>query len=315
VPVELTWSAPPECPTGAGVLARVRELTGAAADGAPLVRAEGEIKKVGNAFELRLLTEQEGQRGERLVRSAQCDDLRGVAAVALTLLLTSGAQPDTGSSSGADGTGAPEPTPGPPQPPPAAAENPVPEPPHAPDVVASPASWRVLLTAPQLALQLGPLPRPSPALSLGLGLEGAWWSLRLLGQWGTEQSIAAPVAGYGAEAQRATAGLWACTELHAGRFSLAPCLLGSVARLRASGYGPFLVPLSRVEYTWAVGAGLVGRARVTNWLALMVAVGGQVELQRPELRLDGTAFDDTVGPIGRLAPASALVVVGPEWIF
>src|SRR5690349_5486204 len=66
LPVELDWEAPEECPSRVAVLARVRELVGGAGDGAPLVHARGTITKAGNGFELRLQTEQEGQRGERL---------------------------------------------------------------------------------------------------------------------------------------------------------------------------------------------------------------------------------------------------------
>jgi hypothetical protein len=318
VPVELTWSAPAECPSRAAVLARVRDLVGAAAEGATPVRASGEIRKVGSAFELRLLTEQEGQRGERLVRSAQCDDLRGVAAVALTLLLTTGTQPgedaDGGSGSAPSDAGTLGATPAPSRTPPTLEPVPEPEPPP-PEPDSPERSWRFLLATPQLALQIGPLPRPTPALSIGFGIEGAGWSARLLGQWGAEQRLDAPIVGYGAEAQRAALGLWACTEHRAGFVSVAPCVQGSVARLRARGYGPFLSPSSRQQVTWAVGVGVIGRAHLTRWLALMMALGGQIELQRPDLRVDSSAFYDTVGRVGRLAPVSALVVVGPEWIF
>lgn len=319
MPVELTWSAPPECPTRAAVLARVRELASAATNNAPLVRAEGEIRKIGAAFELRLLTEQEGQRGERLVRSAQCEDLRGVAAVSLVLLLTSGRQPDdtTSSSSSTDGlsSGPAEETPKPPPAPPAPEPAVEPEPEPAAEGGAGGSTFRWLLAAPQLALQVGPLPRPTPALSVGLGFEVGRWSLRVLGQWAVKQRIAAPLSIYGAEAQRATVGLWACGALGGDRLSFAPCLQGSVSRLTATGYGPFLVPSSQHQATWAVGAGAIARARLTGSLALMVAVGGQVELKRPDLRLSSADFDETVGPVRRLAPVSGQLVVGPEWIF
>jgi hypothetical protein len=314
VPVELTWDAPPECPSRAAVLGRVRELVGTAGEGAPPVRAEGEIKKVGGAFELRLLTEQEGQRGERRVRSASCEDLRGVTAVALTLLLTAGREPDTTTTSDATAPSSSAPSPEP-TPPPTDLE-PVPETePEGPPSAASPRSVRFLLAAPQLALQIGPLPKPSPAWSAGFGVESGGWSARVLGQWGRAERIAAPIGSYGAEVQRAVLGLWLCSEHRVGAVSLAPCLQGSLARLRATGYGDFLIPTARVQLTWAVGAGVIGRAHLTSWLALMLTAGAQIELQRPELRLDGTVFDDTVGPIRRLASRSALLLVGPEWIF
>lgn len=318
LPVELTWQAPEECPSRADVLARVRELVGAAGEGAPLVRAEGAITKVANGFELRLQTEQEGQRGERLVRSAKCDDLRGVAAVALTLLLTAGKSTDAGTDAGTPAPSAP------------AAPATPPSAPSAPDLVqpepdpsggasrhGSSGTWRLLVPAPQLALQFGPLPKPSPAPSVGVGVEGSWWSVRALGQWGPEQRVAASQAGYGALVQRAVVGIWACTELRFQALSVAPCAVGSAARLRVSGYGASLVPRSQSEVTWSAGVGVVGRARVTPWLAMMVAVSGQAELNRPELWIDtepGLRLA-TIGQVRRLAPVSGVLLVGPEWIF
>ncbi len=310
VPVELTWNVPQDCPSRASVLARVRELIGDAGKGAPVVRAEGEITKRGNAFELRLVTEQEGQRGERLVRSAQCEDLRGVAAVTLTLLLASGRQPDSGVPSATSPTtdAAPPAPPPPPPPPPVRAPEPPPEAPEA-SPESAPRSWRWLVAAPQLALQLGPLPRPTPALSVGLGVESEGWSLRVMGQWGTEQRVPSDVEGYGANAQRGVLSLWACREQRWGAYSLAPCLQGSLARLRVTGYGPILTPASQAALVGGVGAGAVGRARITSWLALMLTAGGQFELSRPVL------WVERIGSVRRLAPVSALVVVGPELIF
>jgi hypothetical protein len=311
VPVELTWKAPAGCPSREAVLSRVRELVGAAASSASLLRAYGEIKQVGNGFELRLATEVEGRHGERRVRSARCEDLRGVAAVTLTLLLTSGAPPE------------PEPVPeSEPKTTEPSSEEPSryePLPPMPTEYVPPPAAtdestraWRLLVALPQAGFQLGPLPKPALELSVGVGLEGSWWSFRLLGQWASEQRVQATTPGYtdyGAQAQRAAVGLWACVEHRVGALSVAPCLVGSAARLHATGFGPSLIPVSTTEFTWGAGAGAVGRARLTSWLSLMAGVSGQVELNRPQL------WVDSLGQVRRLAPFSALAVVGPEWIF
>lgn len=313
MPVELSWVAPEECPSRSEVLARVRELVGSAGDGAPVVAAEGEIRKVGGAFELRLLTEQEGQRGERLVRSAKCADLRGVAAVTLTLLLTSG-QPSEPPPS--EPSTAPEPAP------PSAPTPPTPTAPPdapAPTQASQKRSWRLLLAAPQLALQFGPLPTPAAKLSVGVGVEGAWWSVRVLGQWGDAQRIAALAEGYGARARRDSVGLWACTEHRLSALRVAPCLQGSAAWLRVEGYGPAIRAEEQTKLSWSVGVGVVGRAPLTSWLALMLGVAGQIELNRPELWINPSTSRQlegvSVGQVRRLAPVSVTVLVGPEWIF
>lgn len=311
VPVELAWKAPAGCPSREAVLSRVRELVGSAASSAARLRADGEIRPAGSGFELRLVTEVDGRHGERRVRSARCEDLRGVAAVTLTLLLTSGAPPDPEPvPETPNGDAAPagdEPSRYEPLPPMPTEYVP---PPSADD--GRPRGWKLLIALPQAGFQLGPLPKPTVEWSLGVGIEGAWWSLRLLGQWGGEQRVEAldpAYAGYGAVAQRAAVGLWGCVEHRVGVLSLAPCLVGSAARLHATGFGPLLVPGATTELTWSLGVGGVGRARLTRWLALMAGVSGQVELNRPEL------WVDALGQVRRLAPVSALAVVGPEWIF
>jgi hypothetical protein len=299
LPVELSWQAPSGCPQKEAVLARIRSLLGKTIPSAPPVRAEGQVELKDGSFELRLTTDQEGRRGERQVRSAQCEDLAGVAAVALTLLLT---------SNGADESEETSSAPSPSVPPPAPVATPVPDEPAASARTETVRSVRFLLTAPQLALGLGPLPKPTVGVAGGLGLEGPWWSLRVLGEWSKAQRMASPIEGYGATVDRLSASLWACT-VHGQRLSVSPCIRLSLARLSASGYGPNLAPTTQSELVGGVGAGLIGRAKLTEWLALMVGVGGQVELSRPVIALG------SLGRVRQLGPASATLLIGPEWIF
>lgn len=303
LPVELRWQAPPECPQKENVLARIRTLLGSTRPSAPAIQAEGDIELRDGSFELRLVTEQEGRRGERQVRSAQCDDLAGVAAVALTLLLTSNAAEEP-----ADGV-----TPTAPNPAPAAAPQPATDPTTTPDTPTSPADEgargvRFLLSGPELALGFGSLPRPSVGFGGGVGVEGSWWSLRVLGQGWKEQRLPSSVEGYGANVQRLSAGFWGCT-VHGHQLSVSPCVRLSLSKVTATGYGPNLRPESQSELVWGAGAGLIGRAKLTNWLALMVGIGGQVELSRPVILLG------TIGRVRQLGPASATLLIGPEWIF
>ena len=302
LPIELTWRAPPECPRQDAVLSRARALLGAKALKVGSVHADGAIEKRDDGFELTLLIDEGGKGGERKVWARQCDELSGAAAIALVLLLTSGDTVTDGASSGGD-----EPQPDKPALPPT-----LPPPPGAGDGSKprrSSRSWHLLAAAPQLAVGIGPLPKPVLGLGVGVGLQAEAWSVRLLGQWFSTQAVAAPVAPYGADVSRATAGLWGCWDLHHAEWSLSPCLEASIARVRVSGYGPFLLAQTQRETSFAFGGGAIGRLQPLSWLALMVGAGVQVELTRPVILLG------TIGTVRQLAPVSAIVQLGPEWIF
>jgi hypothetical protein len=292
LPIELTWRAPPECPQQDAVLSRARALLGAKVPQVDNVHAEGTIEKRDEGFELTLLIDEGGKGGERKVWARQCDELKGAAAIALVLLLTgdNASVPD-----------APPPKPPPPPPPPPQDEHPLPS--------TERRSWRLLAAAPHLAVGVGPLPKPSLGLGAGIGFQGQGWSVRLLGQWFSTQRVAAPIQPYGADVKRVNAGLWGCWDVHREAWSFSPCLQASVGHLSASGYGPFVVSRAQRETSFAVGVGSIGRLRVATWLALAVGVGGQVELTRPIILLG------TVGTVRQLAPVSAIVQLGPEWIF
>ena len=80
-PIDLTWQAPPECPTKEVVLSRARSLLGGKATKVDQVRAEGTILKTDERYELTLLINENGQIGERTVWARQCDELSGAAAI------------------------------------------------------------------------------------------------------------------------------------------------------------------------------------------------------------------------------------------
>ncbi len=303
-PIELTWHAPPECPQRDAVLSRARSLLGAKTLKVGSVRADGTIEKADDGFELTLLIDEGGQGGERKVWARQCDELSGAAAIALVLLLTS-----TNTATDSAVPSADDRHPDPPRLPPKLP----PPPPPIRDDGSNPRrasrSWHLLAAAPQMAVGIGPLPKPSLGLGVGVGFQAQAWSVRLLGQWFSTQAVAAPVEPYGADVKRAAAGLWGCWDLHHADWSLSPCLQASVAHLRASGYGPFLLPQTQRQMSFAVGGGAIGRLQPLSWLALVVGVGAQVELTRPLILLG------TVGPVRQLAPVSATLQLGPEWIF
>jgi hypothetical protein len=298
LPLDLTWRAPPECPQRDDVLARARGLLGAKALKSGNVHADGTIEKRDEGFELTLLIDEDGKGGQRTVWARQCEELSGAAAITLVLLLTNGGSDAT------DGENLKPPLP-PPKPPP-----PPPDlDPDRPVVDEAERSWHLLAAAPQLVVGIGPVPKPTLGIGGSIGVEGRAWSIRLLGQWFSNQAVAAPVEPYGANVKRLAAGLWGCWDLRDGAWSLSPCLEASLTHLRATGYGPFLRPATQSETSFGAGVGAIARLRAARWLSLMVGAGLQLELTRPIILLG------TVGTVRQLAPVSATVQLGPEWIF
>lgn len=311
LPIELTWQAPPECPNKEAVLSRARSLLGTKATKVDKVRADGTIRKGEERYELTLLINESGQIGERRVWARQCDELSGAAAISLVLLLTSGHDsPSAGSGvTGPSGdAGSPSASPAGPQTDP---KPPTTTPPGSTDP-ARPhegRSWRLLVSAPLFAFGIGPLPKPSLGLGAGIGLQGRAWSVRLGGQWYASQAVVAPLEPYGADVKRIGAGLWGCWDLQRSGWSFSPCLRGTLTHMSATGYGPFLQPATQTQTWFGVGVGAIGRLQAMENLALTVGAGVQVELSRPVILLK------TLGTVQQLAPLSAIVQLGPEWIF
>ena len=310
LPIELTWQAPAECPNKEAVLSRARSLLGSKTTKVDKVHAEGTIRKGDERYELTLLIDENGQIGERKVWARQCEELSGAAAISLVLLLTSGHDgsgpgSDAGTTSSTAGSPSTLPTAANPAPKPSAPSPSDPEPPAS----ERHRSWRLLVSAPQLAVSVGPLPKPSLGLAVGIGVQGHAWSVQLVGQWYDSAAVVAPIQPYGAEVERIAAGLWGCWDLQRQGWSFSPCLRGSVTHLSATGYGPYLLPATQSETSFGVGIGAIGRLRAAEWLALMVSAGVQVELSRPVISLK------TLGTVRQLAPLSAIVQLGPEWIF
>ncbi|HEX2873850.1 MAG TPA: hypothetical protein VHP33_21490 [Polyangiaceae bacterium] len=311
-PIELTWQAPPDCPSKEAVLSRARSLLGTKATKVDKVRAEGTIRKRDERYELTLLINENGQIGERRVWARQCEELSGAAAISLVLLLTSG-HDNTASSSDVTGTGGYAGTPSTPSTAPQSDPTPPATTPAPPSDAPRPSdghrSWHLLASAPLLAFGVGPLPKPSLGLGAGIGLQGRAWSVRLVGQWYTSQTLPAPVQPYGADVKRIAAGLWGCWDLQRSGWSFSPCLRGTLTHLSATGYGPYLLPATQTQTWFGVGVGAIGRLQAMENLALTVGAGVQVELSRPVILVK------TLGTVQQLAPLSAIVQLGPEWIF
>jgi hypothetical protein len=325
-PLALTWQAPRECPQRAAVRARIDALVPAAATSKERLEADGKIERVGRRFRLKLRMRVGEVSGERQIESDSCQDLAGAAAVALGLMLQSAepaleTQPDsTGSSSAttaptADAGDAATPAAAPTaaRPAPSAAPDSAEEespPPEGDSVPARDRGWAVLLHAPLLAFDLGPLPNASFGGALGGGVLLGRWRFALDFQLGPSQSVS--VSGeprLSADVSRMGLEAWLCRGFRAEPFELSPCLSVGWERITAEGTGAGVEARSTQASFVSAGAGVFGHLYVSDFLALMLGLGGKVEGARPHVLVEG------VGEVEQLKPAAFWVKAGPEWIF
>jgi hypothetical protein len=324
-PLDLSWQAPAGCPQESAVREQIRALVPSAMLESAQLKAEGTITRVDQRFRLNLRLRLGDIRGERSIESDSCSDLAGAAAVALGLLLQSATQPDgapgaatesngtsdkalseSSSSNGAKGEPAPAvagQTTSTASPPPQRT-TPVKE------GSARPRNWHVVLRAPELGLDVGPLPKPSIGLAVAAGIGVQHWLFAGSFQLPRSQRLVLPGAsGAAADLEHLSAELWACRSWRAARLELGPCFILGMERLAATGAGEGVSPQSQ-QTTWlSLGAAALGRLYVVDWLAITASVGGKLQGARPIIRIDG--LED----YRRLAPAALSCRTGLMWIF
>lgn len=167
----------------------------------------------------------------------------------------------------------------------------------------------VILRAPLLTGDIGPLPQPTIGYGLAVGWRTNAWRFVLAGHISSERSVWSTIPGYGAEVGRVTAEASVCRGLRKSRFEVAPCIAFAVERMTARGFGQHIVP-STQSPTWAgAGAALLGYWYPSNWLALFTSVGGSVQTSRPTIVLE------QIGTVYQVAAAAFTVAMGSEWIF
>jgi hypothetical protein len=335
LPIDLHWEAPTGCPQENDARARILKLLGSRRPDNDL-RAEGTIVRTHGRFRLELVVRVAGLVETRTLESNSCEDLAGAAAVELGLLIhsadtagepnrtrtqpptsppVSGPKPPNSRSEGTDehppqGTSNASPAEQASKSAKAASKTQVESEAKAqPPSVESQRRWRALVQAPLLALGVGPLPRPTLGVGLSLGLEYAKWQLQLNAiYWKRQRVPALDFPGYGADVDRIGAAFWAGREFRFSWFALSPCLTVGLERVSARGTGRNITPSTRDSIGMTAGAGAQGRLYLASWIRLLMAVGGQVELSRPQISING------VGSVDQFAPAALLVAGGLEWI-
>lgn len=84
---ELSWTAPPECPTADVVRERVAALAAEASGGSGVMFVGATVTAVEGGYSLELRTEHEGRRDDRTVEARQCDELGDSTALVVAISL------------------------------------------------------------------------------------------------------------------------------------------------------------------------------------------------------------------------------------
>jgi hypothetical protein len=336
--LNLRWDAPPNCPRRDEVLDRIRALTASSLDNFEGLSAEGRIVRTNGRFSLTLSVRDGHQHRKRIITSDSCADLAGAAAIALALLLgvdTSAA--DTGAHKDARDPTAPHD--GKPdqgdrntqatgqarveQQSERAAkdrDNRSEEPERGRVSADGPATpgrsparrWNVLIRAPILAADLGPLPDPSVGVGLGAGIGYESWRFLVAGHLYRGQAVSAmdPGAAFaaGADLERVTAHLAICRGWRSDQFEIAPCIGLTVEHVTASGFGQGVSPETQSALWAAPSAGAALHWYALKSLALFVGANVDFELSRPRIVIEG------LGEVRQLGPVSARAMAGMEWI-
>lgn len=300
--VEIAWEAPPGCPQQAEVRERLRVLSGSLSQRE--LQANAEVTREGDRFRLELRVKDGAEVRERVIVSNSCSDLAGAAVVALVFLLREAE--DSTEPEGTPAQGAPPREPG------GNGES-GPKDLDANDDAKSGATgqsqpWAVVIQAPVLGLDFGPLGKPSPTFGLGAGVRLDAWRLMLRGAWSPSQSVTADLPGAAARVQRVSGALAGCRGWASGRLEISPCLVLGVERVSARGVGPDITSRSDSVFWLAPGAEVALHVHLWDWLALFSGISGRFEVSRPRIVVQ------ELGELQKLGPFAVGAFIGAEWI-
>jgi hypothetical protein len=172
--------------------------------------------------------------------------------------------------------------------------------------------WNLLIRAPILSADLGPLPEPSVGAGLGAGIGYESWRFLVAGHLYRGQAVNAmePGAAFaaGADLERITAHLAICRGWRSVPFEIAPCVGLAIEHATARGFGQGVSPEEQSALWAAPSLGADVHWYALKWAALFVGARAELELSRPRIVIAG------LGEVGQLGPVSARFTAGMEWI-
>lgn len=332
--LELTWAAPPACPTASEVK---RAVMSSAATHAvetttrPTLHARAHVSQ-GKAesglpvWHVLLKTERGGSRGQREIEAESCAALAEATAVVLSLALleftdeAAGDPPEEASPSGETPSTSTlhRPPVGPKNPsdkPPASAErrpSRAEQPPPEEKLVRStpvPQRRRSLghfALSARGGFNVGSLPRLAPGAAFGAAWLPGPFRFELGAQMWGAQSASIDDTPAGADLSLKSLGARGCVEaLRAKRFALSPCIGSEFHQMTAQGFGSDS-NYDAAAYWPALLGGVLGVARVTSRLALRAEVEGRVPLARPRF------FVERMGTVHEIPGFSVTSLFGAE---
>jgi hypothetical protein len=266
-PFELSWQAPPSCPTGREVEREIARLVGDASRPRSPVRALAEVTHRDDDWRVQIRIQDGDRVSERSFDGATCRAVTKVASLIIALAI----EPNAGTQ--------PEPTP------PTPRDKPEP-PPALPIRAADPAekSLRGFVAAGPVT-ELRVLPRVGFGFEIGMGMRFPSLSLELRGGALLPQPTDGPESGAGGRFSLITAGLRACARIATGVPEIFGCAAGILDRVHAEGYG-VTVPTSATAVLGTAALGPRLDFSLTEALRLSLAAEATHTFSDANFRLD-----------------------------
>jgi hypothetical protein len=294
LPVDLTWDAPPECPTQSDVLTELARIT-RVKSGRVVTRvsAQAKIERANNGrYELHLRTERQDQTGDTDLDAATCSVLKRGVTLVLALALGDGVDliDDKAEATAEPGDAVPtaaSPTAPLAAPPitPRAPQQKMTTPLDGSSERANAAARALVHWAPWVgaAGASGLVGKPSLGAQLGLTLaERHWAAFAHSDAWPSESTH--DTAGVAAKYRAFFGSLGGCLRAPLGAASLAGCAHFDLGVVHGSSSGAFQDGSATAPF-YAVGPSLVFLAPLAGPLQLRVEAGADVSLDPPHFAL------------------------------
>jgi len=218
-PFELTWQAPPTCPTGPDVEREIARLIGDASRHRATIRAAAEVTRQGDDWRVQIRIHDGDHVSERSFDGASCRAVTKVASLIIALAI----EPNAGNTP-EPAAPAPRESPEPPPPPPVRPAGP------------SEAPLRGFIGAGPVA-ELRVLPEVGLGLQVGLGMRLPSLSVELSGSALLPQPTDVPSSDAGGRFSLLTLGLRLCARATSRTPEIFGCAAGFLDRVHADGYG------------------------------------------------------------------------------
>ena len=295
-PIEIEWSAPPECPAAAELRASVVQLLGGEQAREP-VRAEATVVREGEGYAAQLVLAVGEQRSERRLQASGCAALADAVAVVVAVtvdpvqLLDAEGEHVEVTEPIAEPIAAP-----------VVAPIAVPEIPSAPS--STPTVERERVRAPGVHLRVfggpdfGATPKITGAIGGAIGLRGHWWRAEIDGSFAFARTTSLPSDDdVTAKVSRWSIGARGCAVPTRGRIEVPLCAGVEAGQLVGAGTGQTIGKATRARPWVAAVVGPALAITVVPRLAIVVGADLVVPAWRARFQI-GTAQIHRPQPIG-----------------